>query len=183
MRNRVHAIQQELSNASIAMKGELIETAMADLLGPYNGNVVIYDHMKRELRPETYHGEKLTWFNEDIRNAASAKGYIDLSRPCLTVYRTLCMQVAEEDYPGFAKWTPSGKILTPTADGTCTVCNYVLWNEATGRYELLRADSWLGASDLGFPDNAARNGAQLVALFGACFWEFQAAVCNAARVR
>jgi len=167
------------SAAKSVRPAPLTNSVIEKLLGAYKDHVVIYNHKKHELTPKKYHGQKVYWDNDDTKNAAAAKEYFDASFGNIKVVATLSMQVAKIDYPGPAKWTESGKKLTPTVDGECTVCNYIVLNEETNCFELWRPDSWLGAGDHGDPNLAARFGACNVACFGPLLTVFLAAVLRA----
>jgi len=163
---------------SVAMPA-LTDAVMARLLRPYSSNhVVIYDNENNKLGREEYYGRKIYWDNEAARDAVAAKKYFDLKLPNLKVVRTLSMQVADSFFC-MGTWTISGKILTPTWDGMTTVCNYVVLNEETGLYELLRADSWLSATKSSRALFASQFGAGDVAFCGAHDKKFRAAVLTA----
>jgi len=148
MQNLLQVRQKELAEASIHPK-DLTYKVLSGLLGGYLGRVVIYDHINLELWPQKCGGYPIQYGNSELRDAAIAKEYFDSKLPNLKVIYTLGMLVAEEDFPGLGIWTPSGKILNAYdgEDGnTCSVCNYVVRNEKTKRYELLH-NSWLGVED------------------------------------
>lgn len=168
------------SGATPVVPEPMTEMVMARFLYPhYCGRVVIYDNENHKLLTRQYYGKTLFWDDRDTRNAAEAKKYLDANLPGLKVARTINMQVASAEYPGFAKWSPSGKILTPVAPGMYVVCNYIVLNEKTGLYELLKPDAWLGArraiEGLSTVDQGC---ASSVAAYG-CNPDFQAAILAA----
>ncbi len=130
------------------------------VLGENYGNAVVYNYKTQTLSPKQYNGQEVLWNNSAEYWAKELKKLFMFHCAPIELVAYVTMQVAERDYPGFAKWTQPGKFVESNKNGCGLVGNLIIEEEPSKGPELLNKNAWLGFNYYAdTPDLAAQNGA------------------------
>ncbi len=163
---------------SAIVREPVTTTTLQRVMGVHYTECTIYDCENNNLLTQKYNGITVDWDDNDTKNAKSFKEWFDkeFKKENLTLVYNVSKQVSEISYPGWGKWTREGQEIRINKNGYCTVCNFIVRDETTGKLQMLNDAAWLGVGNLVYPYFAARYGAYYVADRGAWNSDFRSVV-------
>ncbi len=142
------------------VKEQPTDDVLKRVLGENYGNAVVYNYKTQTLSPKQYNGQEVLWNKSTEYWAKELKKLFMFHCAPIELVAYVTMQVAERDYPGFAKWTQPGKFVESNKNGCGLVGNLIIEEEPSKGPELLNKNAWLGFNYYAdTPGLAAQNGA------------------------
>lgn len=128
------------------------------VLGENYGNAVVYNYKTQTLSPKQYNGQEVLWDKNTEYWAKELKKLFNFHCAPIELVAYVTMQVAERDFPGFAKWTQPGKFVESNKNGCGLVGNLIIEEDLSKGPELFNKNAWLGYNYYtDTPDIAAQN--------------------------